>query len=85
VKNLVVQSLNQNLTAKIEVEDISFSVLRNFPYASVEFKNIKAGEAKGFITTGTVLNAHSLSLLFNLAGIFSDNYRLKELYLKMPL
>lgn len=82
VKNLVVSSLNKNLTAKIEVEDISFSFFRSFPYASVEFKNIKASETKNFVTTGTVMNAGSLNMLFNLGSIFSDSYKLKKIVLK---
>jgi len=82
VKNLVVESLNKNLTAKIEVEDISFSFISAFPYASVEFKNIKAGEAKEFATTGTVMNANSLKLLFDLTSIFSDNYELEKIVIK---
>ncbi len=82
VKQMVVQSLNDHLTAKIEVADISFSFLRAFPYASVEFVNIKAGEAKGFISTGTVLNAARLSLQLNPLSIFKDEYRLKKIVLE---
>jgi len=82
VKSLVVESLNKNLTAKIEVETISFSFITSFPYASVEFENIKAAEAKDFVTTGTVMNAGSLKLLFNILSIFNDNYQLKKIVLK---
>ena len=65
VKNIVVQSVNSHLTAKIEVADISFSLFQAFPYASVEFTDIKAGEARGFVTSGTVMNAARLSFQFN--------------------
>ncbi len=82
VKQYVVESLNKNLTAKIEVEEISFSLLSSFPYASVEFTNIKAAESRDFVTTGTVMNANSLKLLFNLAAVFNDNYALKKIVLK---
>ncbi|MDQ3050799.1 MAG: DUF3971 domain-containing protein [Bacteroidota bacterium] len=82
VKQYVVASLNKNLTAKIEVEEITFSFLSSFPYASVEFTNIKAAEARDFVTTGTVMNANSLKLLFNLGAIFNENYAVKKIVLK---
>jgi len=81
VRNLVVESLNNNLKAEIEVEEISFSFFRHFPYASVAFENVRAKEPHGFETTGTILNAKKLSLLFNLAGIFSDDLKLKKIVL----
>ncbi|MBK7968854.1 MAG: hypothetical protein IPK08_07870 [Bacteroidetes bacterium] len=80
VRNLVVESLNNNLKAEIEVEEISFSFFRHFPYASVAFENVRAKEPHGFETTGTILNAKKLSLLFNLAGIFSDDLKLKSAF-----
>lgn len=81
VRNIVVAAINKNLTAKIEVGEISFSFIRNFPYATVDFNTIKVNEPKEFSANGTVMNAGKLSLLFNIAGIFSDQYRLKKIIL----
>src|SRR5687767_11052911 len=65
VKNLVVNSLNKQLSAEVKTGDISFSILRHFPYISVDFTSVEAMEPKGFKTTGSVLKAEKLSLLFN--------------------
>ena len=82
VQNLVVESLNKNLDAEIEVESISFSLTSSFPYAEVEFVNITAKETTTFTTTGIVFNAQKLSLLFSFASIFSENYKLKKLVIE---
>jgi hypothetical protein len=82
VKTIIVTEINKHLSAKITVKEISFSLLRHFPYASVEFINITAEEPKDFITTGNVLSAASLSLQFNFFSFFSDEYTLKKIVLK---
>lgn len=81
VKALVVAGINENLKAEIEVGAISFSFFSHFPYASVDFENVRAKEPKGFETTGTIMNAQHLSLLFSITDIFRENYRLKKIVL----
>jgi hypothetical protein len=82
VKNLVVNSLNKQLSAEVKTGDISFSILRHFPYISVDFTGVEAMEPKGFKTTGSVLKAEKLSLLFNFRSLFSKEYQLKKIVLK---
>ena len=79
VRNIVVNTINQNLKSKVEVKEISFSFLRNFPYATIDFIQVKANESREFTTTGNVLNAGEVSLLFNLSSIFNEEYRLKKI------
>ncbi|MBL0339706.1 MAG: hypothetical protein IPP71_01610 [Bacteroidetes bacterium] len=79
VKKIVVASINENLKVKIEVGEISFSFIRNFPYATIDFETVKVDEPKEFSANGTVMNAGRLSLLFNLTSIFSEHYRLKKI------
>ncbi len=81
VRNIVVQSINKNLNSKVDVADISFSFIRNFPYATIDFQQVKAHEPKEFITTGSVLNAGKISLLFSFTSIFNEEYRLKKIVL----
>jgi hypothetical protein len=40
VKQLIVNEINKNIKTEITVRDISFSVLRKFPRASVEFRDV---------------------------------------------
>lgn len=81
VRNIVVQSINKNLKSKVDVADISFSFIKNFPYATIEFQQVKAYEPKEFITTGSVLNAGKISLLFSFTSVFREEYRLKKIVL----
>jgi len=81
VRNIVVESINKNLNSKVDVADISFSFIRNFPYATIDFQQVKAHEPKEFVTTGSVLNAGKISLLFSITSIFSEEYRLKKIVL----
>ncbi|MBK7856025.1 MAG: hypothetical protein IPJ79_15100 [Bacteroidetes bacterium] len=50
IKTLTVQTLNKSLKSEIKVASISFSVVRNFPYASVVFNDIncKGSNAETF-------------------------------------
>jgi len=79
IREFVVKSINEKLTTKVEVGDISFSILSNFPYATVRFENVIVHENKTFITTGQVLNAEKISFLFSLGSIFSKEYILKKI------
>ena len=40
--------LDNHLITEIEVDEISFSLLKSFPYASVRFKNVYAKSALNF-------------------------------------
>ena len=78
VKNVVVQSLNQRLKTKIEVEHISFSLIRHFPYPSLTFTNVVVFEPNEFITSGQVLNAREIVLILSFTSLFNDNYSLLQ-------
>jgi uncharacterized protein involved in outer membrane biogenesis len=82
VKTIVVNEVNKNLEAEVEVENISFSFLTHFPYASVNFQAVKILEPESFQTTGMILSGSQLSLLFNPIEIFFKNYNLKKIKLK---
>jgi hypothetical protein len=82
VKEIVVQAINQQLIAKVHVEDIGFSLFRNFPYASVTFKNVVIEEPENFQTTGELVRARQISLLISPASLFSSTYRLKKVVME---
>jgi len=80
VKEYIIAELNKQLNTEIIVDgkDIDFSIIQNFPYASVDFKNIKALDATHSETKDTLFKAGRISFQFNLKNIFNKNYRIKK-------
>lgn len=78
IKEIVVSEINKGLVVEVEVERISFSFLSNFPYASVSFRKVKVPEAEPFNTSGQMLAAEKVSLLFSPLNILAGKYELKK-------
>ncbi len=81
VKNYVVSELNKELNTPIIVEgkDIHFTVLKNFPLASIEFKNVTALDAIDSKKKDTLFQIDRISLLFNIVDVFNKNYHIKKI------
>jgi hypothetical protein len=82
------KNLNEHLLTEIIVEDIDFSMIRKFPYATVEFTNVfvrsKAGlHQADFETTDqdTLLSASKVYFQFGLFGLMRNEYQLKRIQL----
>jgi len=80
VKEYFKDKLNQQLNTKIIIapENIHFSVLKNFPLASIEFNDIVAMDALPE-AKDTLFKAENISLQFNLFDIYKKNYKIKRL------
>lgn len=88
----MIQQLNKNLKTKVVVDskNIKLSLLKNFPYASLDFKNVKMLESpisnskadkkgnKKFMKLDTLFSAGRLSLQFNLIDILKKHYVVKK-------
>lgn len=88
VKEYIIGELNKQLNTEIIVDgkDIDFTVIQNFPYASVDFKNVKALDALDREKDApkkkdTLFSAGVISLQFNVLDIFKKNYRIKKIEL----
>ncbi len=81
VKEYVIKQLNEQLNTQliIDAKDIDFTVLQNFPHASVDFKNIKVMEVVESKNKDTLFKAGKVSFFFNLIDIFNKNYHLKKI------
>ncbi|MES2590995.1 MAG: AsmA-like C-terminal region-containing protein [Bacteroidota bacterium] len=81
VKNYVVNELNKQLNTQIIVDgkDIDFTVIKNFPYASVDFKNVKALEAVSSKRKDTLFRAGKISFQFNIVDIIKKKYDVKKI------
>jgi hypothetical protein len=85
---MAIRYLNGYLTTKVTVEEVHFSVVRHFPYASLDMKNVVAFSKPGFkltetknIQNDTLFTAKKLSLEFGLKELFNKNLKLKNIKL----
>ncbi len=85
VKSYIIEQVNKRLNVQVVVSprDIHFSVLKNFPSASVEFREVLALDVnpKDTPERDTLFFAGSVSLQFDIRDIFNRNYRIRKLSL----
>jgi hypothetical protein len=81
VKEYVIGELNKQLNTQIIVdgENIDFTVIKSFPYASVNFRQVKALEAVKREKKDTLFTAGEISFQFNILDIFKKNYRIRKI------
>ncbi|HEX8517467.1 MAG TPA: AsmA-like C-terminal region-containing protein [Bacteroidia bacterium] len=81
VKGYVVGELNKKLNTRVIIDgkDINFTVIENFPYGSVNFRDVKALDAGDKPEKDTLFRAGEISLQFNLLDIFRKDYRVRKL------
>jgi hypothetical protein len=80
----VIEQVNKQLNTQVVIDpqNIQFSVLKNFPSASVDFKHVLALDATpGKGKKDTLFSAGLISLQFSIMDIFNKNYRVKKMYL----
>ena len=89
ITKIFVTEINKHLEAKIEVGDIKLSMLKKFPAAALELKDITVYAPTNFIenkksrfNNDTVLIAENLFLQFSLIDLFKKNYLIKAIHVK---
>jgi hypothetical protein len=86
VRELMIGEINKHVNTEIRVKEMKFSVLRKFPRASVEFRDVVIMVPEDYKRTGTggfdsdtLFFAQNLFLQFNLRDIFNKRYRVTGL------
>jgi hypothetical protein len=84
VKAAMVGELNKNLNAEIKIDpqNIDLTVIRTFPNAAVEFKNVMCYEALKIEKRDTLFTAGRISLQFNILDLFNKKYNIKQIDLE---
>lgn len=77
IKEAVINTANQNLNAKVEIEDFSLSLFKNFPNATLSLNNTFILGVDSF-ANDTLLQAKNLSITINLKSLFGDNYEIQN-------
>lgn len=80
IKQLIIAEINNNINTKITVGEFDFTVLRHFPNASFELKDVVIDGVSENNTRDTLLFSKRLSLLFNIKDIFSKDINIKKVY-----
>lgn len=89
VTSLVISELNKRIDTEVNTDNVSFSLLKKFPGATIEFHNITIKSSKNIhkkefkkINPDTLLSAQSLFLEFNIMDIIKENYTIKKIYIE---
>lgn len=82
IKKYAVLSLNENLQTKLDVEEIDITIIKQFPYASLEFKNVVCEEAYERKSNAPLFSAGRVYLQFNLWNVITQNYTVKRITLE---
>ena len=86
VIGFVIESINKQVTSRVEVRSAHFSVFRKFPNAAVEFRHVEMSHAKDFDTLGFdpahnrhLLLAESVFAELNLFRLLAGDYRITRI------
>lgn len=92
VKQKLVSEINKRLKSEIKVSEIHFSVLRKFPNASLEFRDVLIKSGKDFQkdefpghSPDTLLWAERVFLEFGLRSLISKEYVIKRVKIEYGL
>ena len=77
IKEIAVNQINQQLTVPVKVEELNFSFIRKFPYASIELKGVSTEGLKINKEDSPLIKAESIFLLFNIWDVVGDDLKLK--------
>jgi len=82
------KNLNEHLLTEIIIDRIDFSMIRKFPYATVEFSNVLIKSRAGLDYTGTarafedtLMSASKVYFQFGLFGLINNEFQLKKIHL----
>ena len=78
VKEIIKAEINKQIDTQIEVEEIEFSVIERFPFASLRFKNVVIKDAIKKGVKGNFLEASDVYLKFSIFNLFRSNYKITK-------
>ena len=89
VADIILKSLNHNVSTKLHVGNFRLSFLSKFPKASLELRNVLVSSSPDFrraqfrgISTDTLLAARNVSVEFKITDIIRGNYTVERIRAK---
>ncbi|MCB0805365.1 MAG: AsmA family protein [Bacteroidales bacterium] len=78
IKNFVIGELNQQLAVELEVGDIQFSTLSDFPKATVIFNDVRS-KSKNNLQQKPLINAGTVAVSFNFQNLITGHYTIDKI------
>lgn len=78
IKDAVVYLANENLNAKVEIDDFGLNLFSNFPDATLSLGGVSVVGLEDF-QNDTLFQAKSASVTIDLSSLFGDNYRISKI------
>ncbi|NDV77744.1 AsmA-like C-terminal region-containing protein [Dysgonomonas sp. 511] len=78
IKDAVLNVANEQLNAKVEIEDFGLNLFSNFPNATLSLDGATVIGVDDF-AADTLLNAKSASVTIDLMSLFGDNYKISKI------
>jgi len=80
IEQYAITEINKHINTEVKIRDIDFSILRNFPYASLNFQNVLIKDSyENVESDDTLLFAKNLFLNFNVLDIINENYNVQNI------
>jgi len=86
VVGFAVESINKQVSSRVEIQSAHFSIFRKFPNAAVEFRNVVMSSARDFdpldfepARSRQLLSAESVFAEMNLFRLLTGNYRITRI------
>jgi hypothetical protein len=83
---IILKTVTSNLAVKLEYQTFRLTLLKKFPKASVELKNVVIHSSRVFdrgnfpgVSTDTLLAARNLSLEFSMSGLLKGDYDVERI------
>lgn len=80
IKEAVVKSINENINAKVEINDFGLNLFSHFPKATLTLNEVTVSGMNDF-TNDTLLEAKAASVTIDLSSLFGNNYRISQVNL----
>lgn len=74
-----IDQLNKQVNTKIEYKDLRFSLIKRFPMATLQFKDIKAEEIVKTKKRGDLLRAENVYIQFNIWDLITGTYAIRKI------
>ena len=89
VADIILRSLNRNLSTKYDFATVKLSFLKKFPKASLDLRDVVVYSSPGFDTscfidvdTDTLLSAESVIMEFKITDIIAGEYNIERIGIK---
>lgn len=80
IKAVVLNAANEQLNAKVDIEDFGLNLFSNFPNATLSLKNTTVVGIDDF-ASDTLLQAETASVTIDLSSLFGSNYNISKINL----